>query len=603
MGGGLGSGAVSVRFERPLWNRTEASPRFHDATTEAGLGAPRNDPPYKVTNWLIADIWPGSGVAVLDYNRDGFEDLFVGDGVRSILYENDGRGRFTDVTAKAGLAKTAAEGVAATGVASGDVDGDGFPDLFVTDAFGPARLFRNSGDGTFEETTDRSGIALSKNMRSAAFADVDGDGDLDLFVCVAGDYYGQMPDPPFDANDAKPNHLYVNDGNGHFTDATEAWGLGKVSRWSLSSLFADYDGDGRVDLLVTNDFGLKNLYRNVDGRRFEDVSKKSGMEVRAYGMSGAWGDFDGDGLLDAYTTGTDTQWYFLHEYPSMPVGLPGRIFLPIAIRWMEKMSTGNSLLLQRADHTFADATARSGRGVRRLELERRRGGPRQRLAAGPLHDQRHVGRRPGPRPRARVLVGLPRLLGRLRRRKARVRPQGRRDRRHRARPVLSQPGRRARPPSSRTAPFSTASTSSRTAARPWPSTPTATARSTCTCAPCRRPRRSSSGAAGPESTSSGCASPATTGTRQPRRRRRAHRGDASGRAPRADRDGQSERLPFDRRARSRIWGSDGATRLSGLSVRWPSGRVQELGPVEAVDRTIVVDEDRGIVPDDPPGRP
>jgi hypothetical protein len=189
---------------------------------------------------------------------------------------------------------------------------------------------------------------------------VNGDGSLDLFVCVTGDYYGQMPDPPFDANDGRPNRLYLNDGHGHFTDATAAWGLAKETRWSLSCLFADYDGDGRPDLLVTNDFGLKNLYRNVGGKRFSDVTKAAGTEVRAYGMSAAWADFDGDGLLDLYTTGCDTQWYFLHEYPSLPIGLPGRLFLPIAVRWMETMSTGNSLLLQRPDHTFADATARSG---------------------------------------------------------------------------------------------------------------------------------------------------------------------------------------------------------------------------------------------------
>ena len=190
-----GGSHVSLAFEKPLWNRVEASPRFRDATAEAGLGAPRHDPPLKRVNHLIADIWPGSGVAVLDYDRDGFEDLFVADGVRSILYRNDGQGRFTDVTEKAVLAKSATEGVAATGVAAADVDGDGFPDLFVTDAFGPARLFRNRGDGTFEETTASSGISVPGNARSAAFADVDGDGDLDLFVCVTGDYYSQMPDP------------------------------------------------------------------------------------------------------------------------------------------------------------------------------------------------------------------------------------------------------------------------------------------------------------------------------------------------------------------------------------------------------------------------
>jgi len=351
--------AESVRFRGEISERREKHPRFHNATAEAGLGAARHDPPFKLTNRLIADLWPGSGVAVLDYNQDGFEDLFVADSTRSILYENDGHGHFTDVTERAGLAADAAHGIAATGVAAGDIDGDGYPDLFVTYAFGPARLFRNRGDGTFEDWTDRSGITVGKNARSASFADVDGDGDLDLFVCVTGDYFHKMPDPPFDANDGAPNRLYLNDGHGHFTEASAEWGL-TDTRWSLSGLFADYDGDGRPDLLVTNDFGLTNLYRNEGGRRFVDVTKRSGTQVRAYGMSGAWGDFDGDGSLDLYTTGTDTQWYFLHEYPSLPIGLPGRLFLPVAVAWMEKMATGNTLLLQRPDHTFENATARSG---------------------------------------------------------------------------------------------------------------------------------------------------------------------------------------------------------------------------------------------------
>ncbi|HEV8117026.1 MAG TPA: CRTAC1 family protein [Thermoanaerobaculia bacterium] len=351
--------AVTVSFERPIDDRSNATPRFRDATSESGLGAARADPPLRKTNRLIADIWPGSGAAVLDFDGDGFEDLFVADGVRSILYRNDGHGHFSDVTSTAGLAGGDGKGVAATGVAAGDVDGDGYPDLFVTNAFGPARLFRNRGDGTFEETTAGSGISVGANARSAAFADVDGDGDLDLFVCVTGDYYAQMPDPPYDAKDGRPNHLYINDGRGHFTEATSAWGL-DGARWSLSSLFADYDGDGRTDLLVTNDFGLKNLYRNTGSRRFEDMAKKAGVEARAYGMSAAWADFDGDGLLDLYTTGADTQWYFLHEYPAIPLTLGGRLFVPVAIRWVEQMARGNSLFLQKPDHTFADATGRSG---------------------------------------------------------------------------------------------------------------------------------------------------------------------------------------------------------------------------------------------------
>src|SRR5262249_2691785 len=233
--------AVTVSLDRAVTERSNATPRFRDATAEAGLGATRRDPDLQVTHRLIAGIWPGSGVAVLDFDGDGAEDLFVADGARSILYRNDGHGHFTDVTVAAGLATPDGEGIAATGVAAGDVDGDGFPDLFITNAFGPARLFHNRGNGTFEETTDSSGIRVAGNARSAAFADVDGDGDLDLFVCVTGDYYNQMPDPPYDANDGKRNYLFVNDGRGHFTDASAAWGIDKPTRWSLSSLFADYD--------------------------------------------------------------------------------------------------------------------------------------------------------------------------------------------------------------------------------------------------------------------------------------------------------------------------------------------------------------------------
>ena len=351
---------VTVRLTRVLSEGVEPHPRFRDATAEAGLGASRRDPPGPGTNRLIAGIWPASGVAVLDFDGDGDEDLFVGDGVRSILYENDGAGRFTDVTERAGLAHSTQEGISATGVAAGDVDGDGRPDLFVTNSFGPSRLFRNAGGGRFAEITNESGISTPPNTRSAAFADVDGDGDLDLFVCVTGDYYRQMPDPPYDAEDGGRNLLFVNDGHGRFRDASAHWGVSRPKRWSLSSLFADYDGDGRPDLIVTNDFGFKNLYRNDGGRRFVDVTDQAGVADRGYGMSGAWGDFDGNGRLDLYTTGCYTQWSFLHEYPDLPIPFPGRLFLSTAVSWMKKMTRGNSLFLQRSDGRFEDATIASG---------------------------------------------------------------------------------------------------------------------------------------------------------------------------------------------------------------------------------------------------
>ncbi len=354
---------LKVTLEARMEERSESTPRFREATKEAGLGAPRNDPPFQMVNRLIDGIWPGSGAAVLDFDRDGDEDLFVADGVRSILYENDGQAHFTDVTERAGLASSAGAGIRATGVTAGDIDGDGYTDIVVTDAFGPTRVFRNQSGEAFAEITQQAGTVTNGPPRSATFADVDRDGDLDLFVCITGDYFKKMPDPPFDANDAFPNYLFLNDGKGRFQDASRAWGFAKPSRWSLTAAFADFDDDGFPDLIITNDFGLKNLYRNVNGQRFEDVTDEAGVADRGYGMSAAWGDLDGDGKLDLYTTGTYTQWGFLHRYPALPIGLPGRVFLPIAIQWMEKMCAGNSVLLQRGKPgSFEDFTAKSGAG-------------------------------------------------------------------------------------------------------------------------------------------------------------------------------------------------------------------------------------------------
>lgn len=335
---------------------TESFPRFREATVESGLGAPRSDPPFPLVNHLIEGIWPGSGVAVLDYDGDGFDDLFVGDGRSSILYRNDGCGRFTDVTEKAGLL-----GVAATGVVAADYDGDGRDDLFVTDNFGPSRLFRNRGDGTFEDVTERAGVGRSFHSRTAAFADVNGDGTLDLFVCSTGDYYHQMPDPPYDAHDGAPNQLFLNNGDGTFTEATERFGL-KQTRWSLSAQFIDLDDDGWPDLVVTNDFGVKNVYHNEGGRRFVDVAAKAGAEDRGYGMSVTVADFDGDGRFDLHFSSCYTQWGLLHDFPYLPMPIPGRVFLPIARDWSKKMCRGNSLLLRRGDGTFEDVTLRAGLG-------------------------------------------------------------------------------------------------------------------------------------------------------------------------------------------------------------------------------------------------
>ncbi len=352
---GAGIAVVEDGWMLRATERRESRPRFRNATAEAGLGAPRNDPDQpRLVNHLIEGIWPGSGVAVLDIEGDGKLDLFVGDGRSSILYRNDGCGHFANVTEAAGLS-----GVPSTGVLAFDFDGDGHEDLFVTDNFGPSRLFRNRGDGTFEDVTAKAGVGASFRSRSAAAADVNGDGLLDLFVCSTGDYYGRMPDPPFDARDGGPNRLFLNGGDGTFTDATARFGLTET-RWSLTAQFADLDGDGWPDLIVTNDFGLKNVYRNEGGRRFVDVAKKAGAEDRGYGMSAAVADFSGDGRLDVHFSNCYTQWGFLHDFPWVPLPLPGRLFLPVARDWMKKMCRGNSLLVSRGDFAFDDVSAAAG---------------------------------------------------------------------------------------------------------------------------------------------------------------------------------------------------------------------------------------------------
>ena len=336
------------------------------------------------------------------------------------------------------------EGIPATGVAAGDVDGDGYPDLFVTNAFGPARLFHNRGDGTFEETTAASGIAVPENMRSAAFADVDGDGDLDLFVGVTGDYYTQMPDPAFDANDGRQNFLYLNDGHGRFTDATKAWGLaGHDALDALDALPGLRPGRPRRpagDQRLRAEEPLPQRKRQALRRRREE-GRRPGARVRHVGRVGRLRRRRPARPLH------DRNRHAVVLPPRVP-GDPRRPRRAAVPALRDPVVRGHGL----GQHAAAPAPrphvrgrdGALGRAAGRLELELRRRRPRRRRLARHLRHQRHVGRRPRPRRRARVLVADARVLGRLRRRHEDVRPQGRGHRRHRARPVLSQPRRRGR---------------------------------------------------------------------------------------------------------------------------------------------------------------
>ncbi len=277
----------------------------------------------------------GSGAAFLDYDGDGWLDIFLVNGgavpghpapgpVRHALYRNLGDGKFQEVTEKAGVGGNGHYGM---GVAAADYDNDGHTDLFVT-AFKRNALYRNRGDGTLEEVTDRAGVSGGKWSSSAAFLDYDRDGDLDLFVAryvdfdfsnniTCGDRARRVraychPD----VYDGLTNLLYRNNGDGTFTDVSEASGVAAHVGKGLGVVAADLDEDGWIDLYVANDSVRNSLFRNRGDGSFEEIGVRMGV---AYddggrpqaGMGTAAGDYDGDGRLDLIVTNLD------HEYNNL----------------------------------------------------------------------------------------------------------------------------------------------------------------------------------------------------------------------------------------------------------------------------------------------
>jgi len=262
----------------------------------------------------------GSGVAWLDFDNDGWMDLYVvqsglfpprGEaGSNDRLYRNRGDGSFEDVTEKARI-RDRAYGM---GAIAADYDNDGDVDVLVTN-FGRNILYRNQGDGTFTDVTQTSGVAGSGWPTSAAFADFDGDGFLDLFVVRYLDY--SVEKHLFCGDVAKgkreychptlypPIHnlLYRNSGKGTFTDITASSDIETARGKGLGVVVSDLDDDGKPDIYVANDTTMNFLFRNLGGNRFEDISLISGAGVnsagRALGGMGVnAGDLDGDGLPD-----------------------------------------------------------------------------------------------------------------------------------------------------------------------------------------------------------------------------------------------------------------------------------------------------------------
>jgi len=252
------------------------------------------------------DVYGNNGVATGDFDNDGFDDLYVcqPSGLPNRLYRNRGDGTFEDVTEKAGvgvLDNTACALFA-------DFENKGLQDLLVVCGSGPL-LFLNQGNGTFSLKRDAFKFARPPQgtFTHAAVADYDRDGHLDIYFCTYMYYLGldqyHYPVPYFDARNGPPNYLLHNEGNATFVDRTEQVGLNKDNdRYSFACAWGDSNSNGLPDLCVANDFGRSQLYHNNGDGTFGVASSESHIEDVGAGMSACWSDFDNDGHEDIYTT-------------------------------------------------------------------------------------------------------------------------------------------------------------------------------------------------------------------------------------------------------------------------------------------------------------
>ena len=276
----------------------------------------------------------GAGCAFLDYDGDGWMDIyFVNSGkcdfynpdppLRNALYRNNRDGTFTDVTEKAGVAA----GGFGQGVAVGDYDGDGFPDLYVTQ-YGRSILYHNNGDGTFTDVTEKAGVAAPGWSSSAVWFDYDNDGRLDLFVCQFVDF-DKSKHLPCEADNKPgyciprlykpmPSWLFHNNGDGTFTDVSKSSGIGKYLGKAWGVVVTDINNDGQMDLFVANDTTANFLFLNRGGGRFEEIGAPAGVAYSEAGrprsgMGVDSADFNEDGWMDLFVANIDHEMYSLYR--------------------------------------------------------------------------------------------------------------------------------------------------------------------------------------------------------------------------------------------------------------------------------------------------
>jgi enediyne biosynthesis protein E4 len=323
-------GAV-LAAPRGLWSG--ASPAvpvtYVDVAAAAGITF-QHDNAASAEKYLIETM--GSGCGWIDYDQNGLMDLYLVNGaatrlytpkrpLRSAMYRNNGDGTFTDVTVRAGVG---AEGLFGMGVAVGDYDNDGFPDLFVL-GYGRCILYHNNGDGTFTDVTAKAGVANSGRWgSSAAWFDYDNDGRLDL---VIANYVDWAPDNNFWCGDHEPGlrsychpdnyhgqapTLYHNNGDGTFTDVSLRSGVGGRPGNGLGVVTFDYDDDGWQDIFIANDSMPNFLFHNNRDGTFREVGYMAGVAVSMDGASEAGmgvdaADASGNGRMDLIVTHLDSQ--------------------------------------------------------------------------------------------------------------------------------------------------------------------------------------------------------------------------------------------------------------------------------------------------------
>lgn len=325
--------------------------RFTDVAEQAGLRAPIiNGRPDRVDYIIEAN---GTGIAFLDYDNDGWLDIFVLSGTRldstppgatNRLYKNNRDGTFTDVTVKAGLTRVGW----AYGVTIGDYDNDGFEDIFIT-YYGQNALYRNNGDGTFTDVTKEAGLLRPKRWAAGCtWVDYDRDGKLDLFIAnyLVFDRNEIPPagvDPNCNENGIRVNcgprglppescQLFHNRGDGTFEEVTERSGVGKLKgSYGLTAVGADFDDDGWPDIYVACDSTPSLLFRNNHDGTFSEEGLERGISLNEdgqeqAGMGVAIGDYNLDGLLDVLKT------HFRNDTPALYVNHGKGNFEDVTIR-------------------------------------------------------------------------------------------------------------------------------------------------------------------------------------------------------------------------------------------------------------------------------